>query len=65
MARDRFIKCKHYDHEHSCTLGRDDTFYVYCQKCDKYDPVKGGIPAKKDLRREKREEEFKRYERTY
>lgn len=53
MAKDRLIKCKSYLYEGSCAKGRAGTFYGACQKCDKYEPVRGSVPAKKNLKREK------------
>lgn len=53
--KDREIACKSYVCEGNCSKGREGTFRSYCQTCNKYDPIKGGRPARKNLRREKRE----------
>lgn len=55
MARDREVACKSYICEGNCSKGREGTFRDYCQVCNKYDPIKGGRPARKNLKREKRE----------
>ena len=62
MAKTREIACKYYKFEGGCEKGRKGTFYKYCQKCDWYIPVKFGTPARKDLRRQKKEDAF-RYDR--
>ena len=54
MAKDREIVCKYYECEGKCKKGREGTFRHYCQKCNKYDPIKGREPARKNLRREVR-----------
>lgn len=51
MARDRFIPCKSYVAEKNCKRGKEGTFYIACQKCPFYDPVRGAKPAKTDHRR--------------
>ena len=53
MAKDRFIKCEFYLYEGNCAKNGEGTFYHSCQKCGLYKPVKGSIPAKKNLKREK------------
>ena len=55
MARDREIACKYYECEGKCVKGREGTFYHYCQKCDKYDPIKHRRRQKKNLKKEKLE----------
>jgi len=55
MAQNREIVCIFYDHEGSCAKGRDGIFRKTCQTCDKYIARKGGIPARKDLKRQKLE----------
>lgn len=55
MARDREIACIHYEYEGACDLGREGTFRKACQTCKNYKAVKGGKPARPNLRKEKRE----------
>lgn len=55
MAKDREIACKYYECEGTCVKGREGTFYHYCQRCDKYDPVKRRRPPRKNLKKEKLE----------
>ena len=55
MAKDREVVCKYYECEGKCKKGRKGTFRYYCQKCNKYDPIKGRKPARKNLRRAKLE----------
>lgn len=59
MSRDREIACKYYIAEGICSKGRNGTFYHYCQKCSNYEAIKGGRPARKNLRREKTEKFLK------
>lgn len=47
MAKDREVVCKYYECEGKCKKGREGTFRHYCQKCNKYDPIKGREPARK------------------
>lgn len=55
MASDRTIVCKYYECEGRCRKGRDGTFWHYCQKCNKYDPLKGQLPARTNEKRKKLE----------
>ena len=59
MAKDREIACKYYICEGNCSEGREGTFRNQCQRCDKYDPVRGGQPARRNLKREKNEKFLK------
>ena len=59
MAKDRERACKYYICERNCSKGREGTFRKQCQICSKYDPIPGGQPARKDLRREKRDKYLK------
>lgn len=59
MARDREIVCKSYICEGQCKKGRAGTFRNQCQTCDKYDPVKGALPARRDLRQKKNDKFMK------
>lgn len=53
MAKDRNIACIYYEAEGCCKKNREGTFYHYCQKCDRYDPIKGGKPARVNNKRKK------------
>lgn len=55
MAKDREIICKYYEYEGKCKKERAGTFRYYCQKCNKYEPLKGRAPARKNTRRAKLE----------
>lgn len=55
MARDRELACKSYICEGNCSKGRGGRFRKDCQTCDKYDPIRGSQPARKNLKREKNE----------
>lgn len=55
MAKMREVACKYYICERECEKGREGTFRKKCQTCDLYVPIKGGIPARKDLRQNKKE----------
>ena len=59
MARDREIACKYYVCEGECSKGREGTFRCQCQICNKYDPVKGAQPARRNLKKEKNEKFMK------
>ena len=54
--KDREIACEYYMNEGNCAKGREGTFRKYCQRCKLYTPMSGGQPARKDLRRKKRED---------
>ena len=51
--RDREIACESYVCEGTCKKGREATFRKYCQTCKEYRPLPGGIPARKNLKKEK------------
>jgi hypothetical protein len=53
MASNREIACQYYMYEGGCSKGRKGTFYKSCQTCKKYVAVKGGEPARKNLKRQK------------
>lgn len=53
MARDREIACIHYKAEKECDLGKDGTFRDYCQTCQTYKKLPGGLPARPNLKKEK------------
>lgn len=59
MAKTREIACQFYQFEGGCAKGRDGTFRKYCQKCDWYKAKRGGIPARQDLRRKKKEDAYR------
>lgn len=52
--KDRERPCKYYQCEGSCAKGRAGTFRKQCQICDKYDPIPGSFPARKNLKHEKK-----------
>ncbi len=60
MSQSREVACIFYEHEGSCTKGREGTFRKTCQTCNKYKPKKGGTPARKNLKKQKTEEVIKR-----
>ena len=51
--KDRELACIHYKCEGKCDLGHDGTFRKACQHCKQYKPVKGGQPARRNLKKEK------------
>lgn len=55
MAKDRERPCEFYQYEGCCSKGREGTFRKACQTCDKYHAKPGAEPARKNLKREKRE----------
>lgn len=55
MAKTREIACKYYECEGQCNKRREGTFRHKCQTCNLYSAIKGGQPARKDLRRQKKE----------
>ena len=57
--KDREIVCKYYLNEGNCAKGREGTFRKQCQICSKYEPIKHGIPARKNLKQEKTEKFMK------
>lgn len=57
--KDREIQCIHYISEKHCDLGKEGTFRKACQHCASYKPLKGGRPARKNLKREKNEKFMK------
>lgn len=59
MAKTREIACMHYVCEKNCDLGKEGTFYGQCQTCKNYKPVKGGQPARRNLKKEKNEKFMK------
>ena len=59
MAKDREIACEFYVCEGECTKGKEGTFRKACQTCQVYKPIKGGQPARKNLKKEKTEKFMK------
>ena len=59
MKDKREIACKYYICEGECSKGREGTFRRQCKNCNLYDPIPGGRPARKDLRKEKKEKFMK------
>lgn len=57
--KDREIACKYYIAEKQCSKGREGTFKKQCQICKQYVPLSHGRPARKNLRKEKREKILK------
>lgn len=57
MAKDREIACEFYDHEGVCLKNHEGTFRSHCQVCKDYRAKRGGIPFRKDLRREKKDKQ--------
>lgn len=53
MAKDRYVACCYHIAEGKYQKCRECSFYKKCQTCDKYLPVKGGRPAKKNLKKKK------------
>lgn len=52
---EREIACEFYEYEHSCKKGKEGTFRKACQICKKYKPKKAGLPARKNLKKQKTE----------
>lgn len=63
MSKTREHVCIHYENEHNCKIGREGTFYHYCQTCGEYKKKPGSKAAREDTRRErlKRAEKRERY----
>lgn len=64
MAKDRGVACEYYVCEGSCKIGREGTFFHYCQHCSKYKPIPGG----KNIRPNRKKsivEKFKRDKRNW
>ena len=53
--RDREISCVSYLYEGKCAKGHKGLFRKTCQTCPDYVAVRGGRPARKNLKREKLE----------
>lgn len=51
--KDRTLICKHYEAEGHCRLGKEGTLWKACVHCQKYDPVRGTQPIRKNLKRKK------------
>lgn len=51
--KDREVACQFYICEGNCSKGKEGTFRKACQTCNKYNPIKGGRPARVDNRRKK------------
>jgi hypothetical protein len=59
MAKDREVACESYVCEGECKKGKPGTFRNYCQTCKAYRPIKGGLPARRNLKKEKTEKFLK------
>ena len=53
MGKDRNVACVNYLAERECAIGREGTFHSACQRCQAYEPLKGGKPLHGSLKREK------------
>lgn len=53
MAKERNVACIFYKAETHCRKNREGTFYHYCQKCNLYNPIKGGKPARTNNKKQK------------
>lgn len=69
MAATREIACVFYEYEGECSKGRKGTFRDACQTCKKYQPLKNGAPARKNLKKQKaekiKEQDMRRMMREY
>lgn len=69
MAANREIACEYYRWEGECSKGKKGTFRDACQTCKKYKPRRGGLPARRNTKKEKlkaeREREIRREMREY
>ena len=61
MAKDRTLICKYYICHGSCIKGKDASVDGYCQRCQKYKPKKGTLPARPN-RKQKKMSEIRRKE---
>ena len=60
MSKERTIACQYYMCEGDCALDREGTFWRYCQHCPDYIAIRGGKPARKNLKKEKLRDARKR-----
>ena len=60
IMKDREIKCTHYEYEGHCDLGHEGTFRKACQHCKQYNAVRGAEPARRDLRKQKKEKALRK-----
>lgn len=58
--KDREIVCLFYNYEGNCSKGREGTFRKRCQVCSLYSPLAGGMPARKDNRKQKNDRRNKK-----
>ena len=61
MSAEREIACIYYKWEGECEKGKEGTFKKACQICKKYKPKSGGVPARKNLKKQKIKEIKERY----
>lgn len=59
MAKERLIACIHYKAENECDLGKKCEFWGHCQTCKTYSAIRGGKPARRDLRQKKNDKFMK------
>lgn len=57
MGKTRELACVYYQYEGKCSKNNNKKcrFYHEMQTCDLYQAKRGGVPARKDLRREKKD----------
>jgi hypothetical protein len=63
--KNREIACINYLNEGNCKISREGTFRKQCQHCNRYQPVRGGKPARKNTKKEKEEKynkDFRNFE---
>ena len=58
--KDRDALCKWYRAEKDCAKGREGTLWHSCVHCQKYEPIRGREPIRKNLKRKKLEDARKR-----
>lgn len=51
--KDRAALCMYYLAEKHCSLGKEGTLWKACVHCQKYQPVKGRKPIRKNLKKSK------------
>lgn len=61
----REIACIHYVCEGNCDLHKEASFYKHCQICKTYKAIRGGKPARKDNRKQKKDKIMKKEMQNY
>lgn len=59
MAKERLVACQHYVNEGNCDLSKECEFWGHCQTCKTYSAIRGGKPARVDLRAKKNDKFMK------